>query len=605
MGTIVKIFCISLNSVIIYDIIFYIKVFCMKFSTVADCFARIESIDSRNEITEMLAILLRQATPYEASIVMYLAMGFLQPPYKAHQFSFAQKSMIKCLAELFQESLIMVQEQVDKLGDVGSLFSLYPWENEQSLKLTEVYDALVHFEAISGTGSQEQKSIFFQQLLRKLDAHSAKYVVRMVLGTLRLGFSDMTLLDALSWMVSNDKSHKIILEGAYNRCADLGLIARVFKESGIEGVNAIDITIGIPIRPAAADRLSDATEIFEKLGPCVAQPKLDGFRVQVHLIKKHSTMEVHFFSRNLLDMSQMFPELVSAAYTLPADTLIVEGEAIVFDANLGQFLPFQDTVKRKRKHGIEEAAQDYPLQLYLFDILYYNGTSMLNVPHAQRYALLQKLCLESHKTIYPISQRAIESEEDLREYFLEEIGAGLEGVVVKKPDAIYQPGKRNSNWIKLKYHGDEKLNDTIDVVILGYYSGHGRRSAFQIGAFLVGIYNNENGCFETIAKVGTGLDDEQWIELKKKCDVHAVPHQPHNVICNKNLAPKVWVDPKIVCEVLADEITVSPSHTAGKDKNKLGIALRFPRFVRYRTDKDPEQTTTLEELATMIRKTNK
>jgi DNA ligase-1 len=576
----------------------------MKFSTVADCFARIESIDSRNEITNMLAILLRQATPYEASIIMYLALGLLQPPYKAHQFSFAQKSMIKCLAELFGESLVIVQEQVDKVGDVGSLFSLYPWHNDQTLKLTEVYDALVHFEAIGGVGSQEQKSIFFQNLLKQLDAHSAKYVVRMVLGTLRLGFSDMTLLDALSWMVSNDKSYKAILEGAYNRCADLGLIARVFKESGIEGINGIDITVGIPIRPAAADRLSDAHEIFEKLGPCVAQPKLDGFRVQVHLLKKHSKVEVHFFSRNLLDMSDMFPELVQVILGLPLESLIVEGEAIVYDPNIGQFLPFQETVKRKRKHGIEEAAQDYPLRLYLFDILYYNGVSMLGKTHTERRGLLDHVCAAIDHTIFPIEDKKISSEEELREYFLEQIGAGLEGIVVKKPDAIYQPGKRNSNWIKLKYHGDEKLNDTIDVVILGYYSGHGRRSAFGVGAFLVGIYNPENDKFETIAKVGTGMDDAQWVELKHKCDTYALSAQPHNVICHKNLAPKVWVDPKIVCEVLADEITVSPSHTAGKNENKLGIALRFPRFVRYRTDKNPEQTTTLEELVTLVKKEN-
>lgn len=573
----------------------------MKFSTVADCFARIESIDSRNEITQMLAALLREATPYEASLIMYLAMGLLQPPYKAHQFSFAQKSMIKCLAELFAEPLELVQEQVDKLGDVGSLFSLYPWDNEELLELTQVYEALVAFEAISGTGSQEHKSLFFQQLLQQLDAHSAKYVVRMVLGTLRLGFSDMTLLDALSWMSMNDKSVKVLLEGAYNRCADLGMIARVFKESGLEGVNEIDITVGIPIRPAAADRLSDAAEIFEKLGHCVAQPKLDGFRLQVHMIRKEKSVEVHFFSRNLLDMSQMFPELVEAVLQLPGDSLIVEGEAIVFDPNIGQFLPFQETVKRKRKHGIEEAALEYPLQLYLFDILYYNGASTLELSHTDRRALLEKACENSGKTVFVIQEKKITSEEELREYFLEEIGAGLEGIVVKKPDAHYQPGKRNSNWIKLKYHGDEKLNDTIDVVILGYYAGHGRRSAFQIGAFLVGIYNSENDRFETIAKVGTGMDDAQWVELKKKCDEQALKEQPHNVICHKNLAPKVWVNPVIVCEVLADEITVSPSHTAGKNENKLGIALRFPRFVRYRTDKNPEQTTSVEELASLVK----
>jgi DNA ligase-1 len=198
-----------------------------------------------------------------------------------------------------------------------------------------------------------------------------------------------------------------------------------------------------------------------------------------------------------------------------------------------------------------------------------------------------------------IQEIPITTSQELEAYFIQEIAAGLEGLVIKKPDSVYQAGKRSFNWIKLKYQASEKLQDTLDVVILGYYSGKGKRAQLGIGAFLVGIYNHEDDSYETVAKVGTGLTDSQWIELKKQCDQSAVLKKPNNVICADDLAPMVWIAPELVCEVLADEITISPIHTAGKTKNTLGLALRFPRFVQYRSDKSAIQTTSIEELKTL------
>lgn len=188
--------------------------------------------------------------------------------------------------------------------------------------------------------------------------------MRIILGTLRLGFSDMTLIDALSWMITGDKSLRSRIEHAYNLCADIGLIARELKAGGIEALDAMHIKMGIPIRPAAAERLPNAQAIIDKIGDCVAQPKLDGFRLQIHVDNTKETPEIHFFSRNLLDMSYMFPDLVASLKNLPVKQVIFEGEAIVFDPNTGNFLPFQETVKRKRKHGIDQAISEFPLKLF-------------------------------------------------------------------------------------------------------------------------------------------------------------------------------------------------------------------------------------------------
>jgi len=575
----------------------------MKFKTVAHTFKKIDETSSRTTITNFLSDLLKEATAQEAEQLSYLSLGALNSPYIGTQFNLAQKSMGKIVANLLGQSEEWVQEEVKKTGDLGSVIEQGEFKKTGTLSVADVYDALVELEIISGTGSQEKKALKLEELLCELDQLSAKYVVRIILGTLRLGFSDMTLIDALSWMEAEDKSLREDIENAYNVCADIGLIARTLKESGIEKIRTMKIKVGIPIRPAAAERLPDVQAIIEKLGPCVAQPKLDGFRLQVHVDNTQKEPLVKFFSRNLGDMSAMFPEFVKACQELPIKTFIADGEAMVYDPNTKLFASFQETVKRRRKHGIDRMVSELPLQLYLFDLLYLDGKSLLNCSHTERRAALEKvLKITKKEVLFIIEEKQITFVNELENYFIENIAAGLEGLVVKKPDAAYKPGKRNANWIKLKYQASDKLEDTLDVVILGYYPGKGKRSKLGIGAFLAGIYNPRNDCFETVAKIGTGLRDAEWVNLKERCDVLQVTKQPTNVVLDKNLSPMVWVQPELVCEVLADEVTLSPIHSAGKTDGRLGFALRFPRFVQYREDKSSHQATTVSELEALHRR---
>jgi DNA ligase-1 len=376
------------------------------------------------------------------------------------------------------------------------------------------------------------------------------------------------------------------------------LIAQTLKKAGITALDEMQIQIGIPIRPAAAERMPSPQAVFEKLGACVAQPKLDGFRLQIHIDKSKGKPRIDFFSRNLIDMSAMFPDLVNILLQLDIEMIICEGEAISYDPHTGTFLPFQETVKRKRKHGIEQAVAEFPLQCFLFDLLYLNGKSYLDMTHEERRKALILLIdpLPDDNIVKVVPEAAIHSAQELEQYFLQIIGEGLEGLVVKKPTAIYQPGKRNFNWIKLKRHEEGELEDTIDAVVLGYYAGTGKRTQFGIGAFLVGIFNPALDQFQTIAKIGTGLKDEEWKELRAKCDKLRVTGQPHNVECAKELFPDVWVAPEIMVTILADEITLSPLHSACKTPTSLGYALRFPRFISYRTDKNPTQATSATEI---------
>lgn len=573
------------------------KVFSMDFSIVSTTFEQIEATSGRLAMTQLLANLLKKATAQEAAIICNISLGQLNAPYIGTQFNIAEKNMLKVIAELVDIPLSDITEQAKELGDLGLVIEKDSWNTHQALSITQVFKELIALESIEGTGSQEEKIALLAALLKKLDPISAKFVVRIVLGKLRLGFSDMTIIDALSWMEAGDKSLRTALEDAYNICADIGMIAQTLKEEGVQAIEHMRIHVGIPIRPAAAERLPTAKDIIEKIGHCIAQPKLDGFRLQIHLDKTGPQPKVHFFSRNLQDMSFMFPDVKEAVEKLPVKELICEGEAIVFDPNTGNFLPFQETVKRKRKHGIEQAMSDLPLRVFIFDLLYLDGKEYMSETHEERRVELQKLFTKKHDpALAIIEEKEIHTAQELESYFMQNISAGLEGLVVKKIDSVYQPGKRNFNWIKLKRQETGHLEDTLDCVVLGYYAGEGKRASFGIGAFLVGIYNKAHDRFETVAKIGTGLKDPDWVEMKNKIDALQVPQKPKNVMCPKDLEPDVWCAPEMIVLIRADEITMSPVHTAGKTEDHLGYALRFPRFMGYRPDKSARETTTLAEL---------
>lgn len=571
----------------------------MIFNELAQWFDRLEAERSRLAMAQMLSELFKQLSAHEAQFVSYFCLGEFAPPYRRVPIGLADKSVLKTVANVLGVSTAHINEQLKDVSDLGVIVAQGTWHTHHALSIEQIYDELCAIARITGEGSQDTKNEELARLLTRVSPVAAKYIVRIVLGVLRLGFSDMTIIDALSWMLVGDKSVSKKIEHAYNVCADIGYISLIVKEKGLAGIEDISVIVGIPIRPAAAERLSSPADIIEKLGPCVAEPKLDGFRLQIHINKRTHHNSINFFSRNLLDMSAMYPDLVRALELLDVHDVIFEGEAIVFNPDTGNFMPFQETVKRKRKHEIEEQAHKMPLQLFLFDLLYLNGKELLSTPlHERRKHLvdvIQKSPIDKN-VIRVIQEESFSTAKELENYFLLQVNAGLEGIVVKRPDSLYQPGKRNFNWIKLKRLEKGHLLDTVDCVILGYYYGMGKRAAFGIGALLVGVYNKSCDCFQTIAKVGTGFSDEQWKEVRGRCDKLVVALQPKNVSCDKGLYPDVWITPEQVIEVAADELTRSPVHTAGHTDHTLGLALRFPRFMRYRDDKDAYETTSVDEL---------
>jgi DNA ligase-1 len=328
--------------------------------------------------------------------------------------------------------------------------------------------------------------------------------------------------------------------------------------------------------------------MLEKVGKTVAvEPKYDGFRSQVHIFHEGGQEKVVIFSRNLESTTAMFPDLVEAAKKISVGSAILDGEAIGYDPKTDKFLPFQETIQRKRKHGIEAAAKNFPLKLFVFDILSKNGKSLLNLPFTERRKILLATIPGKVGNIEVTRQEIVSDPDRIRDMVKEFLGEGLEGAVIKKLDAEYKTGLRGFHWVKYKKTTEAGVADTIDLVVMGLNKGKGKRTGFGVGAFLVGI--KDGAKFKTVSKIGTGLTDGQWRELDKRSKTLEVEEKPKEYEVAKTLEPDLWCKPALVVEILADEITKSPLHSSG-------LALRFPRLIKFRDDKNPDQATSLKEL---------
>jgi DNA ligase 1 len=573
----------------------------VEFAALAHCFEDLERTSSRLTLIELLTQLFRSIDrPEEIEHVCYLVQGRVAPFFEALEMGMAEKSVTKSLAIASHTTPEQVASHYATLGDLGLVAEQVKREAKDKPTVLSVDDVFLELRAIaqtSGKGAVEHKSAKLVDLLTRVDGVSAKYVVRILLGNLRLGIGDATVLDALAKARWNDVKKRKLLEGAYNKTSDLGLIGRtIFEhpedEEAERAVAALDIQVGKPIHSQLAERLPTAEAIITKMGTVVAQYKYDGLRAQIH----KDGQRVTIFSRNLEDHSHMFPELIAGTLRqVRAERAILDAEALAYNATSEEFLPFQETTRRRRKHGIEAMAEQLPLKAFVFDILYKDGASLLDTPLAERLKMLEETLHPAEDTLMLTASHIVQDAHALTLLFDEAISKGLEGLVVKKLESRYEAGARNFTWVKLKRHSAGALNDTIDCVLLGYLYGRGKRAALGAGSLLVGVYDPERDVFVTVTKIGTGLSDEQWRSIRERTKGLEVDHRPARV--SSLIEPSVWVEPRIVLEVLADEITRSPTHTAGKVGAELGYALRFPRLVSFREgDKEPEDATTVQEL---------
>ena len=617
----------------------------MNFSTLSNYFEKLEATPKRLELVDILSRLFKESDWQEIGEICYLIQGRVAPFFEPIEIGMAEMTIAQAVARAFDKDKVDVIKLYRKMGNFGlaaqALSDKQKAKSNKKLTVSQVFEELLAIAKYSGVGTVENKVSKLAKLLAELDPISVKHVVNIPLGTLRLGIGDPTVMDALSLAKKGDKSFRPVLEEAYNKTSDLGFVAQTFFKKGEKGIRDIKLIVGKPVRPALAERLPNADEVIKRVGnKFAAEPKFDGFRVQIHLDRVHSFFtgpvsgflpasarsilksivdkkdnvelravenpstaatrkkeHVRIFSRNLEDMTHSFPDLVEGVLKeVKAKSAILEGEAIAYNPVTAEFLPFQETTKRRRKYNISEKVKELPLVMFAFDVLYLDGHDITQKPYSERRKLLEKIVTKSNQTIRLAEERVLKSASEIQEFFNESISDGLEGIMIKKLDSPYKAGGRGFHWIKFKRAQSGQLNDTVDCVLLGVYSGRGKRTEFGVGGLLVGIYDDKRDEFVTISRVGTGLTDEEFRKVNELAKRLKVSHKPARV--NSKIEPAFWLEPKVVLEIYADEITKSPIHTAGFDeKTGTGFALRFPRLVKFReADKRAEDATTVSEI---------
>ena len=366
----------------------------MQFTTLANYFEQLETTSSRLALTRILADLLRSISdPDEIEHVCYLLQGRVAPFFESLELGMAEKTVARSIAVAYHATHPNVATLYAALGDMGLVAEQVNKEATiapGSLGVDDVFAGLRAIAHTAGKGAVEKRVMLLADLLKKVDPTSAKFLVRVALGSLRLGIGDSTILDALATVKFADAKKRKLLEGAYNKTADLGLIARtLWQYSRLEdaqfAVEHLDIQVGKPIRPQLAERLPDPETIISKMVVVDAQYKYDGFRTQIHKNGQH----IAIFSRSLENMSPMFPEIIAGTLRqVQVESVILDAESLAYNPASEEFLPFQETTRRRRKYNVEAVAKQMPLKAFVFDILYHNGASLLEKPLTERMKIL-------------------------------------------------------------------------------------------------------------------------------------------------------------------------------------------------------------------------
>jgi DNA ligase-1 len=579
----------------------------MEFARVVEVYDRIEATTKRLEMTSLLVDLLRSTPREDLDKVVYLTQGRIHPDYLGIELGLAEKMVIRVLAH----ATGLEEDRVEKLwkekGDLGLVAEeaigarrQKPLESKP-LTVAKVHANLDAIARESGEGSQDRKIRLLSDLLSNASPRESKYIVRMVVGKMRLGVADMTIVDAMAATFAT-KADRDRVERAYNVSSDLGEVARVLASKGIDGLDSIRLKLFRPIRAMLAERLETLEEILRRLGKCALEYKYDGLRVQAHVSPKR----IELFSRHLENITVQFPEVVERLRSaIKGREAIVEGEAVPVDPNTGEFLPFQEVSRRRgRKTDLERMAKEFPVTLFTFDCLLRGDEDLTAHPYRERRKALESI-LQPNDGIRWATVRITDSAKEAESFFDEALQAGCEGLMAKALESTYDAGARGYQWIKFKKEYSAALNDTIDLVVVGAFAGRGKRAG-TYGALLMAAYDKTADVFRTVCKLGTGFDDATLRSLPDRLAPHRVTRRPARV--ESKLEPDVWFEPGVVLEVLGAEITLSPVHTAGQNlfREGAGFAIRFPRFTgKWRDDKGPEDATTVEEIVEMFRRQQK
>jgi len=576
----------------------------MEFSIIAEMFEKMEKTSSRIELTNILVELLKKTPEKIIPNVVYLLQGIIRPNFEGVELGVAEKLAIRSISKSSGLPIKKIEDDYRNCGNLGLTASNILKLKTQTTFTTEkitverVYETLFKIANLEGKGSQDLKMKYISSLLNDATPLEAKFVLNILLGTLRLGIAENTVMDALAIGFTGKKEYRKQIEDAYNVSSDLGKVSEVIASEGLDGIKKFQISLFSPVRPMLADRIKSEKEATEKMPvEFAAEYKLDGERVQIH----KQADKIILFSRSLENITKYYPDIVeNIGNSLDVNEGIFEAEIVAINENTGEFLPFQELMHRRRKYKLKEAVLQYPITVNFFDVLYFDGKNCLNLKYSERRKILESSVKENNfAKLVPMA--IVKNENEVEDFLENSINSGCEGLMLKILDAAYRAGIRGGNWLKLKREYRNELGDSLDLVVIGAYFGKGRRTG-RYGTLLLATYNPEKDNFPSICKVGTGFTDESLDQLYQILS--------NKVILKKNprveseMEADVWFEPELVLEIVASEITLSPIHKTALDtiRKGAGLALRFPKFTgKIRIEKGSEDASTDEEVYSLYK----
>ncbi|BFI73188.1 DNA ligase [Nanoarchaeota archaeon] len=555
----------------------------MEFEKLAQTFKRLESVSEKTTKTDILARFIKEIDKDSLKETFMLIQGTIFYPWEDKEIGVGEKFTIRALSIATGYDKSYIEDLFVKTGDLGIVAEKLVSERKQKtifvkkLTVKDVYNTFRLIGELEGEGAQDKKIRYLANLFVSSSPVEARYIARLALEDLKIGVGEGIIIEAIAKAFGLPSEN---VEMSYSILNDFGELVRKILENGKDIVFKLEPILGSPIRVMLAIKAESAKEALDIVGrPAEVEYKYDGFRVQIH--KKGDN--IILWTRRLENVTKQFPDVVQyVKECLPQDKdFLVEGEIVGYDKENKKYLPFQRISQRiKRKYDIEKMVKEIPVEVRLFDIVYYDGKSLLNTPFKDRRKILESIVKQTPGKLSLAENIVTGSDEEAQKFFEEAIRNGLEGVMFKKLDAPYHPGRRVGYMVKLK-----PVKESLDVVIVGAEWGEGKRSGW-LTSFVIAIRDEETGRFLEVGEVGSGFKEKK--ESPDDVTFEEMTEMLKPLIESQE-GKYVKIKPKIVIEVLYDEIQKSPKYSSG-------YALRFPRFIRLRPDKSPEESDTLTRL---------
>ena len=609
----------------------------------ANILQEIENTNKRLKIQEILSNYYSHIINTDIGLlhmILHMSTATVYPSFVNLEMNIGEGALQPIIAECTGMDIKKIKLLFKDIGDYGEIIKTYKIQktfnflsaaNITQLTIHDVYNLCTKLCVITGTKSNVEKRKIILEVIRDASPLESKYIIRLLEGKLKIGLALQTILISLS-MALGYSDYNIIKE-AYNKRPDFKYLVEkiiVAKSIGKTLKNLIiKIEPGIPLKPMLATPITNLDSAISKFNNVLAEYKYDGERAQIHsyLFKRQlsfknltgstTTIERFFeqktndgivnvnqntsvtgkvcynkiFSRNNEDISEKYNELVQIKFNKNNKSYILDGEIVAYEN--GNIMPFQTLSTRKRKYNEKI---EVPVCYFAFDLIYFDGKELIDMPLEDRRKLLHANFTTIPNVFEFAIGKIIDNNKDMNEFFEAASTNRCEGLMIKDLDALYQPSHRSNQWLKLKKDYLDNLGDSFDLVVIGAYFGKGKRTGMY-GGFLLGVYNDETNTFEACCKIGTGFSDDYLMKIYKELE----PIQQHTNILVKD-RPDIFVIPRFVWEIKAASLTLSPIYIAGSTDtiSNKGISLRFPRFIRERLDKSPENATTSKELFTMF-----